>query len=255
MPTERVRKTTIPRNYWNVREKSINKKGIRTIKCFSVGRIREQMKIQNQESVGSSDKRSLQSITQLADMPRKSDEQIRSSTLGQRIEPWIESVPRIRKYQRNVGDALTHPTCCSAFEMVSFEALCGGEGEHKSRNGKDDIITQLPGHRSIGNSSCSLGIPHEISFETIDRTKHGKFRQEMEIKGRPASHLFDGLRNLMIWGRRTRNVVKVTRVTIYVENPKPLKHTNSVEDSTVTWHAEYRQDPIATGHRQDGDTS
>jgi hypothetical protein len=95
-------------------------------------------------------------------------------------------------------------------------------------------------------------VPREICFERVDSTRHGKLRQEMEVKGQTPSFIWKNFRNVIIGGRRPQNVASIPDVKIYVEQPKPSEHdTNSVEDSTVTWPAEYRRDPMASGHRKE----
>ena len=169
----------------------------------------------------------------------------------QKVEPWVESLPRIRKSQQHEhSDSLTDPTSfCSAFEMLSIDNICGdGSSGEISYGEEDDDVTPLP-----DDNKLFLDVPREIRFERIDSTRHGKLRQEMEVKGQTPPFVLNNFRNLILGGRRPRNVSSVIPdVKIYVEQPKPLENdTNSVEYSTVTWPAEYRRDPMSCGHRKE----
>jgi hypothetical protein len=53
-------------------------------------------------------------------------------------------------------------------------------------------------------------IPREICFERVDTiTGRGKLWQEMEVKGQTPSIILNKCRNLIIGGRRSRNVTSI----------------------------------------------
>jgi hypothetical protein len=156
----------------------------------------------------------------------------------QEIEPWLEPSPILHP----TASSTTYPTLCSALEMLSFETLCGGGLMMKSLN-ENILVSMRPEAdilQDVDPASDPHRIPREISFErkTSRQRTRSSNREEMEIMefyGGPPASFLRGLLGFKTVGRKTTPKVK-----IYCETPVPLEHTNSVENSTITWPAEFQ---------------
>jgi hypothetical protein len=165
----------------------------------------------------------------------------RESSL-QKIEPWVETLPSSPLDKQIQNDSLTEPSSfCSAFEMLSFHTLCGGDNQAKRLDGTDE----LPIDADDNASSRIMGVPHEISFSHQD-TMDSRLDQlpeelaDLEIPDK-RTPFFKLIRNIALTGRGSRPCNNnVAKLNLYIEKPKPMEDTNSIENSTITWPNEYR---------------
>jgi hypothetical protein len=168
----------------------------------------------------------------------------------QKSEPWMETLSSFMDCQLH-SDSSTVPTSFrSAFEMLSFSSLCGAEDEPVSWSDADELSPS----RAMQEASTGLvglaglagltGIPSEISVKQQDSldARQSKFPEELaDLKVRDKrSSFLKLLRKRNSKGKSSRTSNSVAKLYLYVEQPKPLVHTNSIANSTITWSSEHR---------------
>ncbi|KAG7350644.1 hypothetical protein IV203_010004 [Nitzschia inconspicua] len=140
-------------------------------------------------------------------------------------------------------DNRTEPTSlCSAFEMLSFDTLCGTDDEKEMWRDSDAFPPLI---NEEGNSAGRIGVPHEISFirQEVLNSHLDNLPEELADLALPdkrTSFLHKLLLKPAFLGRNSQPCNTVAKLNLYVEQPKPLEHTTSLENSTITWPNEYR---------------
>lgn len=156
-----------------------------------------------------------------------------------KIEPWTETLPS--PTQQVPNDSMTDPTSfCSVFEMLSLGPFCGSDDAKEQWDDQDDV-TPLPDRTE--NDALSPGIPKEICFTHQDSSRRDGLPEELSIpkqRSEQRPSLMRVLRNLTSIGRSCPSPYAVQKVNLYVEQPSPFEHTQSIENSTITWPNEHR---------------
>jgi hypothetical protein len=154
----------------------------------------------------------------------------------QKIEPWMEALSSHPGAEQS-RDSLTGVTSfCTSFQVCFLRHICGADGFPKLWSEAD---ASTPAVSNLAGQSPSIPrIPHEISFTYLESTRRHQLPEELAIPEHRSSFMKQ-VRNLALVGRGTR---LGTKVNLYIEQPKPLQHINSVDDSTITWPNEYRGD-------------
>ncbi|MGK3737337.1 MAG: hypothetical protein ACI90V_004182 [Bacillariaceae sp.] len=176
-----------------------------------------------------------------------------------KLEPWVESSSPLspstdfHKNKHSCGsDSITEETTiCNAFEMLSFKNLCNGTKtmSAEEKDGDDGILYCVSGRDDdVGNQHLTVlghasDFPREINFErrNIYSRSHGNLREELVINRSRKSKLLKKLLHFKPLSRADRCSTKVLKVKVYVDPPKPilLERDSSIENSTITWPAEF----------------
>ncbi|KAG7360285.1 hypothetical protein IV203_035384 [Nitzschia inconspicua] len=159
-----------------------------------------------------------------------------------RIKFGIETSPS-KLDQQMQKDNRTEPTSlCSAFEMLSFDTICGTDDEKEMWRDSDALPLLI---NEEENSAGRIGVPHEIIFirqEVLDSHLDNLPEElaDLSLPDKRTSFLHKLLRSPPFLGRNSQPCITVAKLNLYVEQPKPLEHTTSLENSTITWPNEYR---------------
>jgi hypothetical protein len=184
-----------------------------------------------------------------------------------KLEPWVESSSSLLssspskdfcKHQQQCGttcgsDSITEEaTICNAFEMLSFKNLCNGTKTSAEEKDHDRILYCVSGgggrDDDVGNQHLTVlghasDFPRVINFErrNIYSRSHGNLREELVINRSRKSKLLKTLLHFKPLSKANRRSTKVLKVKVYVDPPKPLllERDSSIENSTITWPAEF----------------
>lgn len=156
-----------------------------------------------------------------------------------KIDPWWEALSSYMDCHLKSDSSIAPTSFRRAFEVLSCSSLCGVDDDPVSWSDADALYASRDVDEAAKGFAGLAGIPNEIKFNqqaSVDE-KRGKFPEELANLEIPVkrSPLLNVLRNLA-WvnkGRRTTN--SVTKLYLYVEQPRQLKHTNSIANSTITW--------------------
>jgi hypothetical protein len=163
------------------------------------------------------------------------------------IDPWMEALSSFLDCQFESDSSITPNSFRNALEKLSLSSLCGVDVEPASWSDTDALLPQRDREEAatglIGIAGLA-GIPNEISFAQPNSpyTRQGKLPEmlaDLEIPDKRKS-FSKVLRKLAFVGNGSRTTNSVAKMYLYIEQPKPLEHTNSITNSTITWSSEHR---------------